>query len=232
MENGRSSKVVAIVALCVGVVGLSLGFAAFSNTLTISSSASVKPNADTFNVDFTSTTGSVVAGAVTAERSLIEPAEGATLPEGFTAAAASIDNTDAPKITGLNVAFTEPGQQAVYKFYARNAGELVAYLNSITFANVTGQNAPKICTAGTNTNQALVDSACTGITVSIKVGNEAVTTSSVAPIDNHSLAVGAEDEIIVTIAYAKNAARADGDFNVALGDITLVYDSVDTVSAG
>lgn len=37
----RSSKVIAIVALCVGVVGLSLGFAAFSAQLTVNSGATV-----------------------------------------------------------------------------------------------------------------------------------------------------------------------------------------------
>lgn len=44
----RSSKVIAIVALCVGVVGLSLGFAAFSAQLTVSSSAKVTVTEDSF----------------------------------------------------------------------------------------------------------------------------------------------------------------------------------------
>ena len=35
MEKDRGTKVIAIVALIVAVVGLSLGFAAFSSTLTI-----------------------------------------------------------------------------------------------------------------------------------------------------------------------------------------------------
>ena len=50
MEN-RSSKVIAIVGLIAGVVGLSLGFAAFSNTLTIKAAADVTPDQATFNVD-------------------------------------------------------------------------------------------------------------------------------------------------------------------------------------
>ena len=42
-------------------------------------------------------------------------------------------------IVGLSIsfaAFTEPGQSAVYKFYAYNAGELNAFLKSIVFSNV------------------------------------------------------------------------------------------------
>ena len=44
MERDRSAKIIAIVALCVAVVGLSIGFAAFSNNLTIKSNATVSPN--------------------------------------------------------------------------------------------------------------------------------------------------------------------------------------------
>ena len=50
MERNRQTKVIAIVALCVAVVGLTLGFAAFSNTLTISSSATVTPNESDFKL--------------------------------------------------------------------------------------------------------------------------------------------------------------------------------------
>ena len=52
MEKDRRARVVAIAALLVGVVGLSLGFAAFTNTLTIKSSAEVKVGDSVFNVYF------------------------------------------------------------------------------------------------------------------------------------------------------------------------------------
>lgn len=245
----RNSKVIAIVALCIGVVGLSLGFAAFSSTLTIKSSASVKPNADTFNVDFSSTTGSVVSGAVEATRAIINAEGGvvadAVVPEAFIASAASINNTSNPEITGLNVVFTEPGQQATYKFYARNAGELTAYLNSLTFTETTvGEvTGTKVCTAATLTDEeiaagatqatpALVAQACNGISISVKVGKEANTTASIPTISGHDLAAGNEEEVTVTIKYAADAVRADGKFDVAFGDIVLVYDSLDDVNAG
>ena len=50
MKQNKQSKLVAILALCVSVVGLTLGFAAFSNTLTISSSATVKPDQKDFKI--------------------------------------------------------------------------------------------------------------------------------------------------------------------------------------
>ena len=52
MEHNRKQKMLIIIALVVGIASLSIGFAAFSTTLNISSSASVTPNSDTFSVKF------------------------------------------------------------------------------------------------------------------------------------------------------------------------------------
>lgn len=50
MVKHRNIKFLSIVALIMAIVGMSLGFAAFSATLNISSSATVKPNEDDFKV--------------------------------------------------------------------------------------------------------------------------------------------------------------------------------------
>ena len=52
-------------------------------------------------------------------------------------------------------------------------------------------------------------------------------TGSMDSITNHLLALNAYEEVVVTIEYASNASRADGDFEVAFGDIILTYNSVD-----
>lgn len=52
MERNKKTKVIAIVALIIGVIGLSIGFAAFSSILNIQSSANVKPDNSTMNVIF------------------------------------------------------------------------------------------------------------------------------------------------------------------------------------
>lgn len=54
MERNKKTKVIAIVALIIGVIGLSIGFAAFSSILNIQSSANVKPDNSTMNVIFSS----------------------------------------------------------------------------------------------------------------------------------------------------------------------------------
>ena len=72
----------------------------------------------------------------------------------------------------------------------------------------------------------MVEAACNGISVSVKVGNDTYT-GSMDSITNHSLDLDDYEEVVVTIEYASNASRTDGDFEVAFGDITLTYDSVD-----
>ena len=216
MERERGSKVIAIVALCAGVIGLSLGFAAFASNLTIKSSATVSPEASTFNVDFTTTSGSVVSGDVTAT------------VVGATADPATIDNagTDS-EIENLVVHFTEPGQSATYSFYAHNAGEYVAYLNDITFNNVSGEDKFKVCTAGEGTDQGLVDAACANIKLTLTVGEDAalISTDRTMAVSEHALASKTSEPVTVKIEYT-GTDRADGDFTVAFGDIGLSYSAV------
>ena len=213
MNDSKSFRIISLVALLLGVVGVTLGYAAFSNTLTISSSAEVKPDASTFNVDFSSSNSAVVTNNIT-------PTLSATAT-GFSATDATIDNTNDPTVSNLKATFTAPGQSVTYTFYAYNAGEYIAYLNSIAFQG------NKTCTAKTGTTQSLVDTACNGISLSAKVGSEAATSTSIASITGHRLAINGADEIVVTISYATGSGRADGDFDVTLPNIVLSYGSVD-----
>lgn len=215
MERDRSAKIIAIVALCVAVVGLSIGFATFSNNLTIKSNAKVTPNASDFDVNFSTSNTSELDGTVSGIGTNSATAEDAT-----------IDNSDSPTITGLKANFTEPGQKVTYSFYAHNAGKYVAYLNNVTYANVSGKTATKVCTAGVGTDATMVDAACNGISISVKVGSDTYT-GSMDSISNHLLNLDSYEEVVVTIEYASDASRADGDFEVAFGDIILTYSSVD-----
>ena len=215
MERERSAKIIAIIALCIAVAGLSIGFAAFSNNLKIESNATVTPDPNDFDVNFSSSDTSELDGTVTG-----------TGTNSATADNATIDNSGSPSITGLKANFTEPGQKVTYSFYAHNAGKYAAYLNNVTYANVSGKTATKVCTAGVGTNATMVEAACNGISVSVKVGNDTYT-GSMDSISNHLLAINAYEPVVVTIEYNSGASRADGDFEVAFGDITLTYDSVD-----
>lgn len=216
MEKNRSGQFIALLALIVAIVGVSVGFAAFSSALSIQSSANVKPDQSTLNVDFSSSDTAVVTNA-------IKPT---TTPTTVVATDATIDNSADPVIRNLSATFKEPGQKAVYTFYAYNAGELEAFLKSIVYENVSSKNSNKVCTVGEGTTDALVQKACEGISLKVKVGTEAETSSGIASISNHSLGKAKSEEITVTLEYASDATRADGDFTVSFGDVTLNYSSV------
>ncbi len=217
MEKDRKIQIIALVALVVGIVGLSIGFAAFSGVLNIQTSANVKPDSSTLNVDFSSAEDKVEVAEIIPTAT----------PNSLVTTNGVIDNSGDPTISKLSATFTEPGQSVVYKFYAYNAGELNAYLKSIVFSNVADQNATKICTAGQGTTDTLVQKACEKISVKVKVGNEIETTTGKASITNHTLAKGNGELVTVTLEYEAGADRADGDFTVAFGNITLNYSSAD-----
>ena len=216
MEKKRTGQAIAIMALVVGVVGVSIGFSAFSNALKIQSSATVTPDKDTLNVDFSSSDQSVEANEITP-----------VVTGSIQATNATINNTSDPTISNLSATFTEPGQTATYSFYAYNAGELTAYLKSIIYGNATGETATKVCKAKEGTTDELVQKACNGISLKVKVGSEAETASGLGSISGHSLAKTKAEAITVTLEYAAGAERADGDFTVSFGDVTLNYSSAD-----
>lgn len=217
MDKQKKRYVIALVALVVAVWWLAIGFSAFSSVLSVQPQASVNPSDAAFNVDFSSSNLSIVTDNVVPVKT----------PTTITATEAVIDNTSNPVISNLSAVFTEPGQKAVYTFYAYNTGQYLAYLKNITYSNVNGETSFRKCVAQTGTTDALVQTACNDIVVKVKVGSEAEVIGSKSGITGHSLAENTSEQIIVTIEYLAGGSRADGDFVVDFGDITLNYSSVD-----
>lgn len=98
---------------------MTLGFAAFSTTLNISSSASVTPSSGDFMVKFSTSKDSLVVNAV----------EPSSKTSGITTTNGTIVNSVSPTLSNLSASFTSPGQYVEYTVYARNEGEYTAYLN-------------------------------------------------------------------------------------------------------
>ena len=213
MNENKEYKLITVLVLLIGVVILTVGYSAFSGQLEITSGAEVIPSGNDFDVNFSSSSLSVQTSEIVPTLS--------TTAEGFSATNGVIDNTSDPVISNLYATFTEPGQSVTYNFYSYNSGVYVAYLNSITF---TGS---KVCTARPGTTQSMVNSACSGINLSIKVGSENYTTTSVSSIDGHTLSADGKELVTVVISYASGSAQADGAFDVTLPFIRLNYSSVD-----
>lgn len=188
MEKKRGNQVMAVAALFIAVIGLSLGFAAFSNTLTIKSSATVTPDASVFDVNFSSSAGSTATQAIVPVKTHTGAVGDYTADSYndtyFTATNATITN-DAPiagqttnsRIENLNVYFTEPGQQVTYTFYVRNDGKVEAYLNEVLFTQVGATAADSHTCAIVEENvaeanratQTLVTNACAAIHYKVSV---------------------------------------------------------------
>lgn len=204
MEKDRKHKILVIIALVFGIASLSVGFAAFSTTLNISSSATVSPDSSTFSVLFSSSGTSQLTDTVSGVGT-----------GNATGSNASISGTT---ISGLNANFTAPGQTVTYNFYVRNAGSYVAHLANVDFGPV------KSCAVETTATDSLVQAACDDISVSVSIDGNNYTKN--AKVYDHSLAIGAYEPVVVTIEYASTGDRADGNFNVSFGDITLEYTTV------
>lgn len=217
MEKKRKSKVMIIIVLCFCVLFLSVGFSAFSTKLTVVSGADVNPSADTFNVDFSTSSSGVVSGNIVPTTSSTDVVA--------TNAKIKNDSTDSI-ITNIAVTFTEPGQSATYSFYAYNNGKYVAYLKKISFLNVLGKSSSKICTSIPGTTESMVTAACAGITLSVSVGNKSISNMESSQITGHSLAKNTGENVVITIAYT-GTAETDGDFLIEFGDISLEYSTVD-----
>ena len=150
--NSKQIKTIAIIL--VAVIALSIGFAAYSARLTISSQAQVNPDAADFSVKFSKTEGVLDESNVVATN---------IVGEGVVAEEAEIDNTDVPTITNLNATFTSPNQSVTYEFYVLNESSYDAYLRDVNFsASVNGVDFIS-CEAGAGATDSLVQAACDGI---------------------------------------------------------------------
>lgn len=204
MEKSRKAKKSILIILLLLVVGLSIGFAAFTSNLTIKSSATVTPNPNTFKVVFSSSKTESAGGAATTD---------GTYGKGGTFA------QNATTLEGLTATFTAPGQTATWTLNSFNAGEFDAFLNNVTVGTIT-------CEAKDGTDATKVAEAAKGISISVKVG-PATYTETTNTITGHTLPKGEGEEVVVTLTYAGGSAIADGDFDVKIGDIVLGYDSID-----
>lgn len=212
MEHNRKQKLLMIVALIMGIVSLSVGFAAFSTTLNISSTASVTPDFDTFSVKFSSNKDSLVTDA-------IEPYEKTA---NTTASNAVIDNGVNPTISNISVTFKAPGDYVVYEVYVRNEGEYLAYLNNINFIG------NKTCIAETETTDSLVQNACESISIGVRLGDTTYTENT--SFNNRTLSSKTGEVMYIVLEYLGDGPMVDGPFRISFPSVSLVYSTIDNSS--
>lgn len=119
MEKERGAKVIAIVALLIAVVGLTVGYAAYSSTLTINGTANVDPASWKVNFDYKNETTSLT---------------GTTTGHATETTAPTLADTT---ISGFDVTLKAPGDSVTYNFLIKNSGTLNAELANFTMGTLT-----------------------------------------------------------------------------------------------
>ena len=189
MEKYRRQRIVTIIVLMVIISGLTIGFAAFTSVLSISSSATVTPDDSTFSVKFSTLKDSLNEADVVPSNA----SDGVEYTNG------KINNTSSPTLTNLSAVFTSPGQSVTYTVYARNEGEYTAYLNNI---NYIGE---KTCTPSTGTTASLVEAACNSIKMTVTVAGTEYTATTA--ISGHALAKKTGEEVKVKLLVSYNMSN-------------------------
>ena len=210
--NKKNTTLILIITI-ISVLGLSIGFAAFSSSLTVKSNATITPDSGEFKVVFSSKSDSLSTTGVTV-----------TKTGNAQTGTPTIDNTTNPTIKNLSASFTAPGEKVEYTFYARNEGSYDAYLSSVVFDNIKGKSVFKECVAGEGTSSSMVESACNGIKVTTTVLSTSYTDTTLN-ITNHVLKKNNSELVKVTIEYTSGSSLADGPFTIKFGKIYLTYGS-------
>lgn len=121
MEKDRGFRVLAIVAICIAVAGLTIGYAALSTTLNITTKVSVPGS--TWSVKFANLGTPTLTGSAAVVN------------------AATINDT----LINIDVSVKQPGDSIVYTFDVTNDGTLDAKLSAApTISDLTSANASNI----------------------------------------------------------------------------------------
>lgn len=215
MEKERGAKVIALIALVVGVIGLSVGFAGWTAQLTISG---------------TQAEISAGSGSAGAELfgDLIEVSDVSCADKSATATVQSVGTATAHSWSGTKVTLTKQGDYVECTAKVTNGSNYTAYLDDIKILNSiqcsgTGQNVQNACDAlkltvtGTGSGTGAKDSIATVQASSI---------SNALSISGNPIEPTKEGTIKLKIEYF-GSAISDTDFIATIPSVTFDYSTVD-----
>lgn len=211
VKKDKTTKIIAIVALVIAVAGVSIGFAAFSESLNIKSAGTVSPE-DSFNVQFSDQENAILSAA------------GVTITGTGTNGATGTATITGTQVTDINAIFKQNNSTVKFDFFVANDSDYIAYLKSISFDD---KAITPVCTGGTDT--ARRDAACANMSVKVSVGNVMDVTSTNATINTNNTIAARNGENIstvpvsVTLTYAGGAENLDEEVSIDFGTITLGY---------
>lgn len=233
MEKANGSRILAVAALVIALVGLSVGFAAYTSTLNISGNANVQVSGSEWDVGFADT------------NSAMAPLSGNPTPITGTGVtnAGTMNMLKYTLSQGTAATLTNTSTSSVsYAFKIKNAGTISATLKSITSAGLT-------CAYVSNAADRVVEQDATpntGKTITAGTGSISPTDcktmfNATLTIDsttydlndltgatyNNTISQSSDVDAVLTISGTGTAPSAvvDGDFVVTLGATTVNYAS-------
>ena len=229
MEKERQVKLLSIIALVVAIAGMTLGFAAFSTTLNISSSATVTPNSSDFKInvygfeDYESIEQFLDSGFSIENINLSSTtAAGLAQEAESTFLMASIDN-NSHTISNLQAQFTLDKGMITYPLIIKNEGKYDAYIDLSDFLNdsVLSKEYGATCFAGEGASEELVEKACNGLKITFGIIDKNTGDGKVINENFYKIPVNTFELFAVIIEYS--STPADGPFTAKFPEFKLNF---------
>lgn len=197
-NNGREMKILVVAALIISIVAIGIGFAAFSETLTINGSASVQTS--TWKVKFSELGTATLTGT----------ASEVTKP--------TLSDTT---IGTYNATFKTPGDSVSYKIKVSNTGSYDAKITTATISvpSCTGK-------AGEATADADATKVCDKLTYTLVYDTDDTQSAGQAVAVGDTLKAGETRPMVLTLKYAEFTDATllpAADVSISNLGVTLVY---------
>ena len=207
---------------------MSLGFAAFTSTLTISSSATVTPNADDFKIKiygFTSEEAAqtFISTGELSEESISNEYSIAITSGNIKADENAVINNNNLSISNINGTFVSDESGISYLFLIINEGAYDAYFNIKDYFGSFGTinyNYRPTCIPGEGTTPELVEASCNCFEQAIHFMDLSMNPLSK---ENDVYFLAKEDAIFILINIDYLCNYADGPFDVQFKDLQLEF---------
>lgn len=218
MKNIRKQKIIYIAILMMIIGTLSVGFALFSTSLNIKSQSNVKPSSSNFNLSISDSETEPSSSTIKAS---LYSASGVSRPSATNGIVSTSSNGFT--ITNIKANFSESGQRIDYKFYIHNIGKLDAYWKSYNLENIEAENKKIKCIAKEGTTDALVQEDCKNISTRVFYYYGDKLWGSINDLPNRIIEKNKYIGIEYSIVYSGSNAKADGPFDVEIGDLELIF---------
>lgn len=197
-KRDRGFKVIAVVALVVAVVGLSIAYAGYTSTLKVDGTATVASAWKIVWDDLDSGTPSGYANV-----------DDATL---------AIDSTK-QAIAGEIGTLKAPGDSIVYTWNVENQGDIDATLAGVTLGTLSCAPA-----TGSSATQAQATAVCSELEIAFTYDGAPLTASTTGDL-LHNATHNAAKPVTMTLTYkaSSSGVELDGDVKVTLSTTSFVY---------